>query len=162
MRPNETISYIAQNVWQVDETHAGWDVSNVDTSFDGYGKVELRFYPNGNPENDICKTKVWITKIEWSIGNEGEVPPEVPDLVEQAHMYAENAKSSAIKAESDAAAAAASANLSKQYRDEAFQTTPEGYEELYQTVVSLKDDLTNLGLFVDAEGYVCQKIEGDE
>ena len=86
-RPNEGgLPYQATETWESSEGYACWDLTDVDVGIAGYGKVELRYYPNvqdGEAEK-IYKTQVYITKIDESIKGDGNgsVPSPYVDYME--------------------------------------------------------------------------------
>lgn len=84
-RPTEEgLSYQATETWESSEGYACWDLTDADVGIAGYGKVELRYYPDGASER-IYKTQVYITKIDESInGNgDGSVPLPYEDYMER-------------------------------------------------------------------------------
>ncbi len=206
VRPTETLPYLAGNTYDgITDTgskYACWNVSNTDTSIQGTGKVELRYYPS-NPEGltaasgtsddgRIYKSKTWVTKIEDSLGSTYYESDPYSDVLDRMAGYAGDAKTSEEAAAKSAEAAAshdvnmtntlikvaeyantaksassdaqkysntaetcvqvtydyaknaetAAINASK-YADEAFSTTPEGYEDVAlnaQAAMMVDDD----------------------
>ena len=95
-RPLEATSYAVTESWESTEGYACWDINSADTAKWGEGRVEFRFYPNSS---DVCKSQVWITKIENTIAEDGPVPPSPYDsIVETVGKYAGEAMAAAADA----------------------------------------------------------------
>lgn len=86
-RPNEGgLPYQATETWESSEGYACWDLTDADVGIAGYGKAELRYYPDvqeGEPEK-IYKSQLYITKIDESIKGDGDgsVPSPYVDYME--------------------------------------------------------------------------------
>lgn len=83
-RPDERgLAYIASEVWESAEGYACWDLSDADVSIAGYGRVELRYYPESE-DSKVYKTQVYVTKIDESIsGDAGVSPNPYQDYIEE-------------------------------------------------------------------------------
>lgn len=183
-RPGEDIPYIVADKETVGN-FAVWNITDTDTGVSGIGRAELRYYAGGT----LAKTVVWKTVIDDSLGVTGDVPDPLEDTLNKMAEYANSAQESELKAKEEAeastqsaaladaaktaasnaattavqnaseaakkaAAAAESENKAHTYMKGAFSGTPEGYGQLAQT-------FNALGLNVDAEGYICQVLEGE-
>ena len=183
-RPGEDIPYVVTEKATVGN-FAVWNITDTDTAIAGTGRAELRYYAGGT----LAKTVVWKTVIADSLGTTGDVPDPTQDVLNKMAEYAnaaqeyelrakedaeaatqsaaladaaktsainaaEAAEQSATKAEQEAAAAAESEKKAETYMKNAFSGTPEGYEQLAQTINAL-------GLNVDSDGYICQKLEDE-
>ena len=96
-RPYDDFPYIASNVTS-ELNKAIWNITEEDVGAFGQGLVELRYYPDSE-DNTIYKTKMWITCIEDSLGQNLGTAAPYDDIIDDVINEANRAESAADEAE---------------------------------------------------------------
>lgn len=100
-RPNESVPYIVANAKPSSNGNAAWIIQSADVGVCGYGRVELRYYPNGDgSDQSIYKSQLWLTFIEDALGeNAGSASP-YDDILDDVNKSVEDVKAAVDEANS--------------------------------------------------------------
>lgn len=152
LRPKEEQLYTP--IVTVDNGVITWEILAQDTAYAGFGRAEVRCIL----DDKVKKSAVFVTKIEPSIEGDGEdviTPPAWALQILQAVEDARNAAQASARSAADAAdSALAAENSASDAGDSASAAAG--------TASQLRALWDEIGLGVDAEGYVTQDVDDED